>query len=276
MKKQLFFAVLCSLMLISCSQNEPKQAKQVSFNVSSFSITQQSMNAPRRAPILDDQDGTALTDLYVFDGTTMLVHQTSDLEAFGCVTLTLEYGSHDLSFIATRSIGQSYSAGVLSVTGVRPTFGKLQSITISDATDAFDIVLNRVTGQLIINIEDAIPADADYIKFQIAQKYDNLLVASLNGTGVYTFEQTASLTSSVGITGKSFTINMLSPTYQTQYTTDVTLSVYRSDDSVIAQHIIHDVPVCSNTKTILSGEMFGGSSFTITANHSWEDHINVW
>ena len=75
---------------------------------------------------------------------------------------------------------------------------------------------------------------------------------------------------------KSFTINMLSPTYQTQYTTDVTLSVYRSDDSVIAQHIIHDVPVCSNTKTILSGEMFGGSSFTITANHSWEDHINVW
>ena len=276
MKKQLFFAALCSIMLISCSQNEPKQAKQVSFNVSSFSITQQSMNAPRRAPILDDQDGTALTDLYVFDGTTMLVHQTSDLEAFGCVTLTLEYGSHDLSFIATRSIGQSYSAGVLSVTGVRPTFGKLQSITISDATDAFDIVLNRVTGQLIINIEDAIPADADYIKFQIAQKYDNLLVASLNGTGVYTFEQTASLTSSVGITGKSFTINMLSPTYQTQYTTDVTLSVYRSDDSVIAQHIIHNVPVCSNTKTILSGEMFGGSSFTITANHSWEDHINVW
>ena len=276
MKKQLFFAALCSIMLISCSQNEPKQAKQVSFNVSSFSITQQSMNAPRRAPILDDQDGTALTDLYVFDGTTMLVHQTSDLEAFGCVTLTLEYGSHDLSFIATRSIGQSYSAGVLSVTGVRPTFGKLQSITISDATDAFDIVLNRVTGQLIINIEDAIPADADYIKFQIAQKYDNLLVASLNGTGVYTFEQTASLTSSVGITDKSFTINMLSPTYQTQYTTDVTVSVYRSDDSVIAQHIIHDVPVCSNTKTILSGEMFGGSSFTITANHSWEDHINVW
>lgn len=276
MKKQLFFAVLCSLMLISCSQNEPKQAKQVSFNVSSFSITQQSMNAPRRAPILDDQDGTALTDLYVFDGTTMLVHQTSDLEAFGCVTLTLEYGSHDLSFIATRSIGQSYSAGVLSVTGVRPTFGKLQSITISDATDAFDIVLNRVTGQLIINIEDAIPADADYIKFQIAQKYDNLLVASLNGTGVYAFEQTASLTSSVGITGKSFTINMISPAYQTQYTTDVTLSVYRSNDSVIAQHIIHDVPICSNTKTILSGEMFGGSSFTITANHSWEDHINVW
>ena len=276
MKKQLFFAALCSLMLISCSQNEPKQSKQVSFNVSSFSITQQSMNAPRRAPILDDQDGTALTDLYVFDGTTMLVHQTSDLEAFGCVTLTLEYGSHDLSFIATRSIGQSYSAGVLSVTGVRPTFGKLQSITISDATDAFDIVLNRVTGQLIINIEDAIPADADYIKFQIAQKYDNLLVASLNGTGVYAFEQTASLTSSVGITDKSFTINMLSPTYQTQYTTDVTLSVYRSDDSVIAQHIIHDVPICNNTKTILSGEMFGGSSFTITANHSWEDHINVW
>lgn len=276
MKKSILFSLLFGAILLSCSNDGPKPTKQVTFNVDAFHVSTQPMSGPRHAPILDDNDGQALTDLYIFDGTTQLVHQTSDMESFGTATLVLEYGAHNLSFIATRSLGQSYATGVLSVTSLRPTFGKLQSITVSDATDAFDIALNRVTGQMIITIEDAIPADADHITFQIAQKYDNLLVASLNGTGGYDFEQTASLTSFVGTEGKMFTLNMLAPTYQNQYTTDVTISVYRSDDSLLAQHVIDDVPICSNTKTLLSGELFGGQAFTITANHEWEDSLNAW
>lgn len=276
MKKYLFFTALCSVLMLSCSNEEPKQTKQVTFSIDAFHISTQPMNLPRRAPIYDDTDGQPLTDLYVFDGTTQLAHQTSDMESFGTVTLSLEYGSHDLSFIATRSGGQSYADGVLSVTSLRPTFGKLQTVTISDAMDAFDIVLNRLTGQLVITIEDAIPDDADHITFQIAKKYDAINVTTLGGTGMYAFEQTSSLTSYVGVTGKMFTLNMLTPTYQTQYTTNVTISVYRSDDSLLAQHVIEDVPICSNTKTLMTGEMFSGQSFSITANHAWEESLNVW
>ena len=273
MKKYLFFAAMCSVVMASCSGEEPKQTKQVTFSIDAFHVQTQPMNAPSKAPILDDNDGQALTDLYIFDGTTQLAHQTSDMESFGTVTLALEYGSHNLSFVATRSLGLSYADGVLSCTSLRPTFGKLQAVTVSDATDAFAIELNRVTGQLVITIEDAIPADADRLTFTVSKKYDQLNVTTLNGSGMYAFEQTVSLTSIVGQTGKQYTLNMLCPTYGTQYTTNVTLAVYRSDDSLIAQHTIADVPVCSNTKTLLHGELFSGQSFTITANHEWEDDL---
>lgn len=273
MKKSILFSLLCGAFLLSCSNDEPKQTKQVTFTVDAFHVSTQPMHAPSKAPILDDNDGQALTDLYIFDGTTQLAHQTSDMESFGTVTLSIEYGSHNLSFIATRSLGLSYADGVLSCTSLRPTFGKLQAVTVSDATDAFDIEMNRVTGQLVITIEDAIPNDADHLTFTVSKKYDQLNVTTLNGSWMYAFEQTVSLTSAVGQTGKHWTLNMLCPTYTTQYTTDVTLAVYRSDDSLIAQHTIADVPVCSNTKTLLHGELFRGQSFTISANHTWEDAL---
>lgn len=273
MKKSILLSLLCGAFLLSCSNDEPKRIKQVTFTVDAFHVSTQPMNAPRHAPILDDNDGQALTDIYIFDGTTQLAHQTSDMESFGMVTLSMEYGSHNLSFVATRSLGLSYDAGVLSCTSLRPTFGKLQAVTVSDATDAFAIELNRLTGQLVITIEDAIPADAHHLTFTVAKKYDQLQVATLNGSGMYAFEQTVSLTSLVGQTGNFWTLNMLCPTYSTQYTTDVTLAVYRSDDSLIAQHTISDVPVCSNTKTLLHGDMFSGQTFTITANHEWEDDL---
>lgn len=274
--KRIIYLCATIALLVSCSSNpEPttSQTKQVTFKIDAFRVSTAVM-APRRAPILDDADGQALTDLYIFDGTTQLVHQTSDLETFGEATLTLSYGSHNLSFVATRSNGQTYDAGVLAVTSLRPTFGKRQAITISDSSNAFDIELNRITGQLIVIIQDAIPADADHITFQIATKYDNLNITTFAGVGGYAYEQSASLTSSVGVTGKQYTFNMLAPAYQEQYTTDVTISAYRSDNSLIAQHVINDVPIVSNTKTLLAGEMFSGQAFTVTANHTWEESLN--
>ena len=273
MKKSILLSLLCGAFLLACSNDEPKRTKQVTFTVDAFHVSTQPMHEPSKAPILDDNDGQALTDLYIFDGTTQLANQTSDMESFGTVTLAMEYGSHNLSFIATRSLGLSYSDGVLSCTSLRPTFGKLQSVTVSDATDAFAIELNRVTGQLVITIEDAIPDDAHHLTFTVSKKYDQLNVNTLNGSGMYAFEQTVSLTSIVGQTGKQYTLNMLCPTYGTYYTTDVTMAVYRSDDSLIAQHTIADVPVCSNTKTLLHGELFSGQSFTISANHAWQDDL---
>ena len=279
MKKISFLLALAAVFIVSCNNNpEPTtaQTKQVTFTVDAFHVSTASL-APRRAPILDDADGTALTDLYVFDGTTQLAHQTSDDDAFGTLTLTMTYGSHNLSFIATRSTGMSYADGILAVTSLRPTFGELQAVTISDVSDAFDITLDRVTGQLVVTIEDAIPADADHLTFSIDNRYTSLDVQTFNGVNGAPVEQSVNIASAVGEAGKTYTFNMLAAVYQEQYTTDVTLAAYRSDNSLIAQHVIHDVPVVSNTKTLLSGKMFSGAQFTITANHSWNESLQpVW
>ena len=286
MKKLFFLAVACCLM--ACQQNGPeqqssnstqeqtKQTKSITFNIAAFSVSTQAM-APsglRKAPILDDQDGQALTDLYIFEGSTQLAHQTSDAADFGTLTLTLDYGSHNLAFIATRSTGVTISNGILHATSVRPTFGTRQTITVGDSSDEFDITISRITGQLIITMQDAIPADADHLIVQVAQKYDDLTIATFAGANPYAFSQSVNITSKVGMSNQTWTLNIFAAVYGEQYTTDVTLSVYKSDDSLIAQHVIHNVPLVTNTKTILSGEMFGGQNFTITADHTWEDSLN--
>ena len=85
MKKFLFFSALAALLIGCKEQNDPEQVQAVKFKVSAF---EQSVvpNVPSRAPILDDDGGQALTDLYVFDGTNQLAHQTSDAADFGTVT----------------------------------------------------------------------------------------------------------------------------------------------------------------------------------------------
>lgn len=265
---------------ISCNQNEPKATKQVTFTVATFEVETEPMAAPARiapkqqATILDDVDGVALTDLYIFDGTTQLVHQTSDDENFGTVTLALEYGNHDLSFVLTRSSEQSYTDGILSAGSLRSTFGKLQTITVSDATDAFAVELDRVNGMLCIQIEDAIPAGADRVVFRIADRYTALDIQTYNGVSGAVFEQSASLTSSIGVEGKQWCIACLTPTFGTAYTADVTLIVYGSSDEVMAQHTINDVPINTNTKTLLHGEMFSGQSLSVTVNSSWDADVD--
>ena len=279
----LFAAISAAFIFVACNKPSeeptPAKTKQVTFTVQAFSVTTQPMQAPaiRKAQILDDEGGNALTDLYIFEGSTQLAHQTSDMDDFGTVTLTLEYGNHNLSFVATRSDGITIDGNILKATSLRPTFGKLQAVTVGDATDEFDITLTRITGQMILTIEDAIPNDAAKLTIQIAEKYNDLNMTNFNGANVYAFSQDVNITSKQGQTNQTWTLNILSATYGDQYTTNVTLSVYRSDDSLISQHVIANVPLATNTKTLLTGKMFSGQAFTVTADVTWEYPINgVW
>lgn len=275
MKKTLFLAAMCCLLL-AC-HDEPKPTKQVTFHVDAFKVSTQPMKAPQRAPILDDADGMALTDLYIFDDTTLLAHQTSDMDAFGTVSLVMEYGAHTMSFVATRSDGQNYESGVLSVTAVKPTFGKVQSITIGDAADAFEVTMQRVSGQLVVTFTDEIPADAETLRIEIATKYNDMDVTTLNGANGYAYSRDVVINGKAGKAGQSWTLNTLAAVYGEQYTTDVTLTVLRADASVIAQHLIEDVPLVSNTKTLLTGEMFVGQTFGISVDHTWEENLqSAW
>jgi hypothetical protein len=271
MKKYLFLAAMVAA-LVSCSQeSEPTQKKQVSFSVSAFTVNQQPMDAPRRAPILDDADGQPLTDLYLFDGKTLLVHQTSDQEDFGTISLQLDYGQHSLSFVATRSAGLSYENGILSCTSLRPYFGKLLALNVTASTGDQDIVLNRVTGMLIVNIEDAVPANCAKVNYALGTRYADLNVETLAGVNGAAWNSDINFTSKVGLTNQSVNLNLLAATYGTAYTTTVTITAYNSGNTIIAQKIVENVPINSNVKTTVSGSLFTGNGFSISANHTWGD-----
>ena len=275
MKKVLFIAAIV-VAFVSCSQeSEPTQKKQVSFSVSAFTVNQQPMDAPRHAPILDDADGQALTDLYLFDGKTLLVHQTSDQEDFGTISLQLDYGQHSLSFVATRSDGLSYENGILSCASLRPYFGKLLALNVDASTGEQDVVLQRVTGMLIINIEDEVPSNCAKVNYAIATRYRDLNIETLAGVNGAAWNSDVSYTNKVGLTNQSVNLNLLAATYGIAYTTTVTITAYNSGNTIIAQKVVDNVPINSNVKTTMSGSLFTGSGFSISANHTWGDSESV-
>ena len=284
MKK--YFITLCAaiaLLTTGCkSGNDPEAKQQVTFRVSSFEQTAEPMGSPRRAPqatILDDEGGTALTDLYVFDGTTQVAHQVyaDDNDSFGTVTLELSHGEHNLSFVCTRSTGLSYSAGLLSATSLRPTFGKTLALNVSASTPAQDLALERLTGLVGVTIKDAFPAAANEIEFIINPRYSSLDIATLCGVSGSEFRQKVSCTSRVGQTNVAYSFNILAPTRTEEFTADVTINIYNSAGAVIYSVTIDDVRMAANTKTLLSGNLFTAPSASVTVNTTWNaDIVDTW
>ena len=275
MKHNLFtFFAAALFLLTSCkSGNDPEAAQQVTFRVSTFEQTVVPNNSPRRAPILDDEGGTALTDIFVFDGSTQLAHQTSDQQDFGTVTLNLTHGNHSLSFIATRSTGISVSEGVMSMASIRPTFGKLLALNVTSSTPAQDLTLDRISGQLVITINDAFPSAANQIEFVVNPRYTQLNVTNLCGVNGDEWSQKVSCTSKVGQSGVEYVFNTIVPSLTAETTADVTLNIYNSGGSVIYSVTIEGVRLASNTKTLLSGNLFTTPSASIGVNHSWNTNI---
>ena len=276
MKKFLFFSALAALILTACkTKNEPEssiESQTVTFHVSGWQQTL--AQSPRRTPILDDEtNGQALTDLFVFDGTTQLVHQTSDDDSFGTITLNLAHGNHSLSFICTRSTSISVENGVMTFGSVRSTFGKLLALNVTASTGAQDLTLDRISGQLVLTINDAFPTTANEIEFVVNPRYSQLNVINLQAVNGASWNQRVSCTSKQGQSGVQYTFNHIAPSLTAEYTADVTINIYNVGGSVIHSVTIDDVRLAANTKTLLSGNMFTAPSTSVSVNHSWNTNI---
>ena len=273
MKKFLFFSALAALLIGCKGKNDPEQVQAVKFQVSTFTQTTEPMNAPRRSPILDDEGGTALTDLFVFDGTTQLVHQTNDAENFGTVTLNLTHGNHNLSFILTRSAGITVENGVMTMSSIRSTFGKLLALNVTESTGAQDLTIDRISGQLQLTINDAFPTTANEIEFVVNPRYSQLNVTNLQGVNGASWNQRVSCTAKQGQDHVNYTFNHIAPSLTAEYTADVTINIYNAGGSVIYSVTIDDVRFAANTKTMLSGNLFTAPSANVSVNTSWNSNI---
>ena len=273
MKRVLLLSAIM-LTIIACNQNTPEPTQEVTFNISAFQQSTAPMGMPAKAPIYDESEGgTELTDIYVFDGGIEVLHQTSDMEEFGSFTLNLTHGNHNLSFIATRATGISIESGVMAMDAVRPTFGHTLSLNVSEATNAQSVTLDRISGQMSITIKDAFTTDADEIEFIINPRYSELNVATLCAINGKEVAQRVSCTSKVGKKDQTYTFALLAPSLTNEYLADVTINVYNSNGDIIHAVSIADVRLASNTKTLLSGEVFRGTDATLFIDHAWNADI---
>ena len=280
MKKFLFISALIALVLVGCkSKDDPESATEkqtVTFNLNGWQQSTSSMG-PRKVTILDDEGGTALTDLFIFDGSSQVAHQTNDDANFGTVTLDLSHGNHNMSFIMTRSTGITYEDGVMTFGSVRSTFGKLLALNVTASTGAQDLTLDRISGQLQLTINDAFPTAAAEIEFVVDPRYSQLNVTNLQAVNGASWNQRVSCTTKQGQSGVNYTFNHIAPSLNDEYTADVTINIYNAGGSVIHSVTIDDVRFAANTRTLLSGNLFTAPSASISVDHSWNsDIVGTW
>ncbi len=272
MKKTFLLCALCALMLLGCkSKNDPEnvQQHQVTFRVPQLAVETEPMNAPgvRKVAPLTDEDGSQMTDLILFDGATYLMRQQNTDPNFGTVTVMLTAGEHHLHFVATRSTELSYDEGVLNCASLRSTFGKHYDINVTGGSDEY-VTMDRLTGMVVITIEDEIPAGAANLRIQFGDYYKGLNPTTFAGVRSGDFDQTVSIASKVGQTDVQYKLNILAPVYGTESTTTYTLTATNGSGEVIGQ-ATGTMPINSNTKTLLHGNLFTGTRSFLSLATSW-------
>lgn len=275
MNKNLISCAFFALILMSCGGNEPQnlQSHQVTFHVPQVVAETQPMNGPCRTPILTDDDGQQMSDLFLFDGATQIAHQTNAEAEFGTITVLLTSGTHHLHFIATRSTGLSYDEGILSCTSLRPTFGKHYDLNVTGGSDE-NISLDRLTGQVVITIEDEIPAGAANLRIQMGDYYKGINPTTFAASRSGDFDQTISISSRVGSTDNSWTLNILVPVYGEQHETTYTLTATNGSGDIIGQ-ATGSMDCNSNTKTLLHGNLFTGTRSIVALTTAWNADEDV-
>lgn len=273
MKKALFFSALLALILTGCKSDEPQAQHQVTFRVPQLAVDTEPMTAPRKVASLTDEDGQQMTDLFIYDGSVEIAHQTNDDASFGTVTVMLTTGEHHLHFIATRSTELSYDEGILNCTSLRPTFGKHFDMNVTGSSDQ-NLNLDRLTGQVVITIEDEIPSGASQLRIQMGDYYKGINPTTFAATRSGDFDQTVNIAGKVGLSGQTWTLNILVPEYGVEHETTYTITATNGSGGVIGQ-CTGTMPCNSNTKTLLHGNLFTSTRAMVSLVTSWNADEDV-
>lgn len=272
MKKALLFSALFALLLTGCKPDEPQAKHQVTFRVPALKVETEPMSAPRKVSSLTDDEGQQMTDLLLFDGATYIMRQQSTDPDFGTVTVLLTAGEHHLHFIATRSTELTYDEGTLNCASLRQTYGKHYDLNVTGGSDE-NVTLDRLTGQVVITIEDEIPAGAANLRIQFGDYYKGLNPTTFAGVRSGAFDQTVSIASRVGLTDQQWKLNILVPAYGEESETSYTLTATNGSGDIIGQ-ATGTMTICSNTKTLLHGNLFTGTRSFVSLSTAWNSDID--
>ena len=273
MKKALIFSALLALTLTGCKSDEPQAKHKVTFRVPALIVETEPMSAHRKVAPLTDDDGAQMTDLILFDGATYLMRQQNTDPDFGTVTVLLTAGEHHLHFVATRSTELSYEEGVLNCVSLRSTFGKHYDLNVTGGSDEY-VTMDRLTGMVVITIEDEIPAGAANLRIQFGDYYKGLNPTTFAGVRSGDFDQTVSIASKVGLTDQQWKLNILAPVYGEESETTYMLTATNGSGDIIGQ-ATGTMTIASNTKTLLHGNLFTGTRSFISLATSWGAESDV-
>lgn len=285
MKKTLLF-MLVALLATSCEKvvlskdegTEGKIMKNVRVHVNG------DFGSPTFTRALE-ADGKEMTDLWIFDymGDELVqtIHQTADDVDFGEPNVLMEYGDHDLYFVASRGLNPEVDDVDCTITwsNVRDTFWqKLEMDVDESSTTEVDVTLERVVTKLKLNVNDKVPSSLVSIsvtpeEWSYVLQYITCEPVVSDGSPI-----TIDVPSSYQGTTGNLSLSVFSLSGTSEWTTDVTVAAKNGSNGTISSVHIEDVPLLANRATVYSGNLFtSGSTFTLSLNDTWlSDKVLSW
>ena len=289
MKKIQMMALAVAAILPSCTKdNEPEQtmdAGKVEIIINdepmadhatiTFGCSSTTMQSMTRATL----SGLNLTDLWVFDGETLLKHQTSDDADFGSPTITANYGEHHFHFVASRGSEPTQNGTTIMWEKPSDTFWQNVILNVEPQTaNSQAVSLQRVASRLRITITDEIPSTLSSLVVTPSHWYCGIDYTTGEAVDDRQTARTIIVPSSYAGTTGQLTASFFSISPSEAWTTDITLTAKASDNSTLSQISISDVPMQRNHITSYSGALFAaGRSISVEADDSWGDDISgMW
>lgn len=263
---------LLTLLSFSCRhENAPSDTNVVTFYVDALSIDRDSTITQSRMQSSSPTDITLsqanMTDLWVFEGSTLLAHQTATDPDFGAPSISLSYGSHSITFVASNQSGQSFTSGTWHADKANDCFGSVESVNVSTSTSAQSVILMRCSYGLKWQSTDLVPASVRTLRLSVSPMYESLtdgLHATDGYTRTYTYDVSSYIGRVVGVT-----VYGLPAEFGVENNITTTIDFLDASSSVLFTHTT-TVPVISNRRTIITAPLFNSSSNSaIRINSNW-------
>ena len=273
------------LSMSACTSEEPKaempagmEEKTITFT---FGDTFQ-QRAMTRAAITS----LSLTDLWMFDyvgdDLQQTIHQSSTDEDFGAISASMGYGTHTLYFVASRGTTPTTDTDAKTITWTKPsdTYWATASVIVAPSSDASQsVTLTRIATRLRITVTDEIPANAATFTVTPSQWYYGINYTTGAGVGLQAnYPRPVTIPANYIGTSGELMISIFGFVPSADWQTDVTATLTASDESVLGQVSLEDVPLKRNITTSYSGGILGtAKAFTLTADDAWgEDDVHTW
>ena len=305
--KKIFYVAAIAFLFFSCKKDHKQPGNttklyDVKFNVTGFSQSISSVNISTNGLKTNTAPSSPgyLTDLYylVYDANGKIVTEVdmkSDSSSFGTLSDKLAAGTYSFFFIGSHGklalgpdIGYSnnffYDDGSSTPRGNwDDTFFKSLKLTVSSAGINQAITLNRIVGELQVTLLDNVPASAAKLKLDIDSEIatyryypitTDTTYAYTDPTGGNTIKSSVTYTIPTAAIGTSnFSVyDILLNTYKPF---SVTITCLDASNNVIATKTVSNVRCQKNTRTILSGDLFGSETgFGVALNNQWDPTIN--
>ena len=255
------------LSLSSCYQNSDEDLigsnKYVTFNLDLAGVEQTSLtraiNEPGNLLVIDKFDGKVTTQT------------KTSLNAVG---LPLDYGTHDIYFVAAENVWTSFSTADLTVTwstnhtALSYTWAYHLELEVDENTTVEDITLPLVIANVQIKTLDKLPSNVATMNVEAPGLSKVLDLNTMSGV-----VSESDINYSINVaqyTGKTFSVNLYTFVPTSGYVGDIVLTALDSNNQEIAAKTLNEVPVQAGYISLYSGYFFSdGVSFPLSYTDDW-------